>query len=576
MAKGYISIVLHSHLPYLIHHGVWPHGLDWLHEAAAETYVPLLGMIEAADRRGLKARFSINLTPVLLEQLLHPTFLESFPQYLEEKAAAARRDQNEFLALGEGEFLEQARQWELHYRDVERRFVEGFGSNLVAAFSRLAEGGQLELMTCAATHGYVPLLGTDASINAQVRLAVSTHQKMFGRKPRGIWLPECGYRPAGRWEPPHGEAPPLLKRARAGVEEILAANGLQYFVCDTHLLDRTVQFSPYEKLAQPPRFDRPPERSPYRPYFVGPPRRAAGQVAAFVRDPQTGVQVWSGEHGYPGDANYLDFHKKRWPTGLRYWQVTHPKIDLGGKQPYSRTRAVERTRDHARHFVSLTQNILRAEWARTGRPGILVAAFDAELFGHWWFEGPEFLEHVLEELALQSEIETISLGGYFDLYPPDARIDLPEGSWGRGGGHEMWWNADTEWTWRDIYPAEAALLELISSGVGKVDPTERRLLQQLCRELLLLESSDWQFLISTGSARDYAEKRFRTHRDWFLEIFNMLAGYRECKQLSGAASERLAEIEATDSIFADLDLAIYQEWAATGNSAAMPATGKVG
>ncbi len=569
MASGYLSIILHSHLPYLVHHGVWPHGLDWLHEAVAETYVPLLALLEGADRRGTKARFSVNLTPVLLEQLVHPTFLESFPLYLEEKAAAARRDQNEFVALGEEGFLEQARQWELHYREVERWFVEEFRSNVVAAFRSLAERGQLELMTCAATHGYAPLLGTDASLNAQLQLAVETHQKMFGRRPRGIWLPECGYRPAGWWQPPYAEAPPMLKRMRAGVEELLAANGIQYFVCDTHLLDRTALFSPYEKLAERPRFDRLPERSYYRPYFVG---RDTGKVAVFVRDPQTGVQVWSGEHGYPGDASYLDFHKKRWPTGLRYWQVTHPKIDLGGKEPYSHTRAVERTRDHARHFVYLVRNILQGERERTGRPGVVVAPFDAELFGHWWYEGPDFLGNILEELALQSEIETISLGGYLDRYPPEARIDLPEGSWGRGGFHEMWWNPETEWTWRDIYPAEAAVMELVSSGVGKVDPTERRLLQQLCRELLLLESSDWQFLISTGHARDYGEKRFRTHRDWFLEIFNMLTGYRESKQLSRAASDRLTEIEAADSVFAELDIGMYQERMVKGNSASIPAT----
>jgi 1,4-alpha-glucan branching enzyme len=545
--------------------------LDWLHEAAAETYVPLLAMLEDADRRGLRARFSINLTPVLLEQLLHPTFLESFPEYVEAKADAARRDQNEFQALGDGGFLEQARQWEIHYRDVERWFVEGFRSNLIAAFGSLAERGQLEVMTCAATHGYAPLLGTDASIHAQVRLAVETHQRIFGRKPRGIWLPECGYRPAGRWQPATAGAPPVLTRARAGVEEILAANGVEYFVCDTHLLDRTMLFSPYEKFAQMPRFDRVPERSYYRPYFVG---RAPGKVAVFVRDPQTGVQVWSGEHGYPGDSNYLDFHKKRWPTGLRYWQVTHPKIDLGGKEPYVHTRAVARTRDHARHFVYLMREILRAEYGRSGKPGILVAPFDAELFGHWWFEGPEFLENVLEELALQSEIETITLGRYLDLYPPDASVELPEGSWGKGGFHEMWWNPDTEWTWRDIYPAEAAVAELANSGVGKTDPTERRLMQQLCRELLLLESSDWQFLISTGHARDYGEKRFQTHRDAFLEIFNMLAAYRESKQLSGAVGERLAEIEARDSIFPDLDVGMYRERTAAGNAAS--ATRKAG
>lgn len=560
--EGYLALVLHTHLPYLINHGVWPHGLDWLHEATAETYVPLLGALKDLEERGLQARFSINLTPVLLEQLEHPSFEAEFPKYLDAKIEAARKDQAEFQANGDGIYLDQARYWEQHYLEVERLFTDVFGYDIVTAMAHFAERGQLEIMTCAATHGYFPLLGTDASIYAQVKLATETHQRLFSRRPRGIWLPECGYRPAGAWTPPAvglSERPSM----RAGVEEILAANGIEYFIVDTHLVERSYRFSPYERhrghLAQQlGPSGRPLAKTFYAPHYVT--SNGTTPVAFYTRDPRTGLQVWSGESGYPGDANYLDFHKKRWPTGLRYWQVTQANLDLGAKTPYSRERASARTRENARHFAQMVTGILGEEFRRRGEPGILVAPFDAELFGHWWYEGVEWLGHVVEELARpESPVRLITLGSYLDKYPPQASLALPEGSWGRGGFHEMWLNPDTEWTWREIYAAEKAVLDILADPTYRSNPLGLRVVKQLCRELLLLESSDWQFLISTGHARDYAEMRFRRHAGWFAELKELYDEVRATGDLRPGRKVRLEEIEQADSIFSWLDPEIYRQ-----------------
>ncbi|HTK95972.1 MAG TPA: hypothetical protein VL382_10085, partial [Terriglobales bacterium] len=397
--SGYVTFTLHSHLPYVVHHGTWPHGLDWLHEAAAETYLPMLRVFDDLERAGTALKANVNLSPILLEQLAHPTFQEEFPIYVQRKIAAARKDQEDFHRQGEDHFARVADYW---CRFFERALLdfEALGRDIIKGFRRFYDSGAIEIITCGATHGYFPLLGTDASIRAQVRMGVATHERFFGRKPRGIWLPECGYRPGGLWSKPvstNGAARPK-RMLRNGVEQILGESGIQFFFIDTHLVETNVRFSPYELIAGDVPIALEIEAdgkhpSLYRPYFAGP-RRAGEHVAFFTRDPKTGIQVWSGDHGYPGDGVYLDFHKKRWPGGHRYWQVTHPRVDLGGKTAYYPNEAEKKTAVHAEHFVDITCGVLGTEPKNGGAPPILCAPFDAELFGHWWFEGQAWLKNV--------------------------------------------------------------------------------------------------------------------------------------------------------------------------------------
>src|SRR6185437_5340812 len=193
--RGFLTITLHAHLPYVVNHGTWPHGIEWLLEAAAETYLPLLRVFDRLDRDNIPLNLNLNLSPILLEQLAHPVFRAEFPRYLERKITAAREDESFFLSMGEHTYAETARFWQSFFSDALQQF-EAHNRDIIAGFRRFADRGMIEIITCAATHGYMPLLGTDESLRAQIRVAVATHEKHLGQRPRGIWAPECGYRPA--------------------------------------------------------------------------------------------------------------------------------------------------------------------------------------------------------------------------------------------------------------------------------------------------------------------------------------------------------------------------------------------
>jgi 1,4-alpha-glucan branching enzyme len=567
--KGYITFTLHAHLPYVVHHGTWPHGLEWLLEAAAETYLPLLRVLKNLERDGLALKANINMSPVLLEQLSHPTFQKELPEYLKRKILATEEDEAYFGQNGEAHFAKTARYWREFFEQALGDF-EALGRDIVKGFRYFNDAGLIEVITCGATHGYMPLLGTDESVVAQVKTGVATHQRHMGKAPKGIWAPECGYRPAGRWQTPvipSGSTGPWPPYERIGVEEALAEGGIQFFFVDTHLVETSVRFTPYDlRLGGGPvgaaaALELPANgsRALYHSYFVDGPCAHQHPVAMFPRDPKTGLQVWSGETGYPGDANYLDFHKKRWPGGHRYWQVTHAKADLAQKTPYYPERAAARTRDHAEHFVGVVYDALK-DHLNEKNPPVLSSPFDAELFGHWWYEGPTWLEHVARIIARDDfPIELCSGSEYLEKYPATGYLAIAEGSWGKNGSNEVWLNPDTAWTWTHIYPAEAKVRDVATEGKWKDGGTGERIAKQLCRELLLLESSDWQFLITTEAARDYAEQRFQTHLDQFNDVAKAWDEFASTRTLNAGTEERLREIEERDNIFADVDPGLWKK-----------------
>jgi 1,4-alpha-glucan branching enzyme len=560
MPSGYLSFVLHSHLPYVLNHGTWPHGEDWLYEAAAETYLPILRVCEELEQQGIALKANVNLSPILLEQLAHPRFKEGFTEYVLQKIDAAKKDEIDFGHRSETHYVEVAQFWNKYYTRAREHF-ERLGKDIIGAFKKFYDSGAIEIITCGATHGYFPLLGTDSAIRAQVRMGVQTHKRFFGRKPRGIWLPECGYRPAGEWQYPV-PVDGTHKMQRVGVEQILAENEIEFFFVDTHLVESNVSFTPYEVMAGDvpvaAEVNGDGHASLYRPYYADTPYRDRAKVAFFARDPRTGIQVWSGEHGYPGEAEYLDFHKKRWPGGHRYWQVTHPKIDLGAKTAYFPERALARTRIHAQHFSDVAVSVLQEHAAVEKVPPILSAPFDAELFGHWWFEGPEWLKHVAEELNHPGHpLKLITCGEYLDAHRPEAFLALAEGSWGKNGNNDVWLNPETAWTWKHIYPAELAVQQVAESSRWRGHEAGSRLAKQICRELLLLESSDWQFLITTIAARDYAEKRFQNHLDDFRKLLDCWRRFEASGSISAEGMKALEEIEKRDSVFPQLTPEVY-------------------
>jgi 1,4-alpha-glucan branching enzyme len=568
---GFLTFTLHAHLPYVINHGTWPHGMEWLHEAAAETYLPLLRVLRNLERDNIRFNCNLNLSPILLEQLSHPVFIAEFPNYLTRKIVAAREDEAFFLQSGDVHLAETARFWQRFFSNALEDFNH-LDRNIIAGFRHFNDTGLIDIITCGATHGYMPLLGTDESVRAQIRTAVDTHIRHIGKPPRGIWAPECGYRPAGHWNypVPNADGAPVAPGFnRIGVEQALSESGLEFFFVDTHLVEESKRIaSPYDlqKGNLPPdpdseRMAREPHRSLYQPYYVDGPYDGAKDksrpATIFPRDPRTGVQVWSGDTGYPGDSVYLDFHKKRWPGGHRYWRVTGARVDMGNKQPYYPHEAAERTKTHAAHFVHLVYEALKSGFNDTVPP-ILCSPFDAELFGHWWFEGPLWLEAIARTLHdYNTGIQLTSCADYLDQYPRAGFIAMDEGSWGAEGTNQVWMNPETSWTYTHIYPAEIYTRDVCTAGVWQKSSTGKRIIQQLCRELLLLESSDWQFLITTGAARDYAEIRFLTHNDQFNELKTIWQNFESTGVLTKADDTRLSEIELRDSVFPDIDPGLW-------------------
>ncbi len=561
-ASGYLTFTLHAHLPYVVNHGTWPHGMEWLHEAAAETYLPLLRVLGNLERDGIALHCNLNLSPILLEQLAHPIFKAEFPKYVERKITAAREDESFFSSTNEPHLAETARFWQRFFTDALDDFRRLDG-DIIRGFRYFNNAGLIEIITSGATHGYMPLLGTDESVRAQVRTAVAAHIRHIGKHPRGMWAPECGYRPAGSWNYPVANAdgsPTAPGFNRIGVEQALSESDIEYFFVDTHLVEESARAtSPYPvargSIASPESATlvQKQDRNLYQPYFVDGPYDKRYATTVFPRDPRTGVQVWSGDAGYPGDPNYLDFHKKRWPGGHRYWKISGPRVDMADKEPYYPHAAAERVASHAAHFLHLVRETLQPGFSKE-LPPILCSPFDAELFGHWWFEGPMWLEAVARNLNdYPNDIALINCSDYLDRFPRAGFIAMHEGSWGAEGTNHVWMNPDTAWTYTHIYPAELFTREVCSGHRWRESELSQRIVKQLCRELLLLESSDWQFLITTGAARDYAELRFHTHDDQFNAIKEIWLTWQAHGHISAEQENRLAAIEARDSIFPDID-----------------------
>src|SRR3989440_399228 len=461
---GHLLFVLHTHLPWVLGHGRWPHGEAWLHEATAECYLPLLRLLDRLEKEGRKGSITIGLTPVLAEMLASPRFRAGFLAYLQERTNRAEADRAEFEAAGDQGRRSAAAAWADFYRRAESDFVDTYGQGGLAAFTKLQNQGRIEIIVSAATHGYLPLLGRDESINAQIATGIASYHRHFGRRPRGIWLPECAYRPGYEWSRPVG---PAKTWPRPGLEEVVGRHGLRYFFVDTHLVAGGAPIGTYEDRLGQRRLDATRDGtglSPNEPYTVSAAGR--GKVAILARDPRSSVQVWSADYGYPGDGAYLEFHRKHGMDGLRYWRVTDRQLPLREKVPYDPDAAKERAAAHADHFASVVLETLHEHQDATGLTG---------------------------------------------------------------------------------------LIDALRATRSRKDPTVRRIVAQLARELLLLEASDWPFLVTTVAAKDYAEARVKEHVKAFDRLRTMLERAKE-GTLAPDDATWLAAIEERDSPFPDLDL----------------------
>lgn len=560
---GSFQFVLHSHIPYARKAGSWPHGEEWLHEAASETYIPLLMKLYELKEEGVPFRLAIGITPVLAEQLADPDVQEHFEAYLAQRIAAAEHDIAHFSAEDTADpHLHYLAGW-YHdwYCGVRDAFIGQFERNILGAFQRLQNERFIELLTCAATHAYLPLLAKDSSIRAQLHTGITSHQRHFGQLPQGIWLPECAYRPA------YYEEDVL----RPGIEQFLAEANLQFTFSETHAITggRPVGIAagdvlgPYGEIVR--RYAVPIEEySPARPATTFQPYRvlnsainanndaeALTNISVFGRNDRTGIQVWGADWGYPGDFDYREFHKRAGTSGLQFWRVTNSNADLVRKEYYQPEWAAMKCQLHADHFIQLVDSTLREyHQANNGAHGLISSNYDAELFGHWWFEGVEWLGKVLRGLAEHEEIQLTTPGAFLSEYPPTHGIRLPESSWGAGGRHFTWNNGDNRWMWRPIHELEERM-STVAASFPQPNADEKAALQQAARELLLCQSSDWPFLVSTGQARNYAIQRFSQHAERCNRLLNGLE--------KGVPDRALAdEYWELDKIFPDLDYRLFR------------------
>jgi len=499
---GTFVLALHSHLPYCRGAGRWPHGEEWIHEAVLGTYLPLLVLLHDLRDAGVPFRIVIGLTPILIEQLADRDIIVRTLEYIDDQLLRAEKDVRRFTDAPDQGRAELANFYVGSYRRLREAYQTRFGRDLVRAFADLAKTGHVEILTSAATHGYLPLLD-GPSVEAQLRIGRRSSRRLIGLDPTGIWLPECAYKP--------------------GLEKALAAHGITHFFTDAALLPGHARhagdarrrrgqsdlgrWAAHEEHDEVMTATSSSDVDLLRPYYVG-----ESDVAAIARHDRVSSQVWSAFTGYPGDGQYREFHRKDTTSGLRYWRVTSVHKGLGEKEEYWPNRAAERARDHARHFVEVVRDELSGRSADGSDP-LLAVTFDSELFGHWWFEGVDWLGLVLRELT-ESDIRVATASEYLDREPPKERITLSEGSWGKNNDHSTWLNEGTAWMWDEL-SGLARVMDGLRASPPRGDPFRDRAARQAVRELLLAQSSDWPFLVTTGQAADYAVERFRSHAHRF-------------------------------------------------------------
>lgn len=524
---GALVLFLHAHLPFVRHpeHEAFLEE-DWLHEAITEVYLPILRLARGWRRDGLGARLGVSVSPSLLSMLQDDLLMTRYRRRLArlvEIMSRQARAEPEGTALGQAYAFQRD-----HLEQLAHFFEAELDGDLVADLDALERDGVLELATCVATHAFLPLYAVDRDYaSPHVRVAVRSHREVFGRNPPGVWLPECGYVP--------------------GLDQKLADEGLCYFFVDTH----AVAFA-----------DPPPFLETHAPVVC------PSGALAFPRDPEASRAVWSATDGYPGDPRYREFYRdlgfdlpadqlsglllpdgQRRHLGLKCHRITGRDVDLSDKLPYDRAAALEAVEAHAEHFVEARSRQARALARRLGRAPIISAPFDAELFGHWWFEGPEFLDRVVraaveaEDLVVVSPSQVIRHAGPFQMTTPAAS------SWGDRGYGEVWLNEKNDWVWPHLHHAAAKMVELAARHAGE-EGLVRRALAQLARELLLASASDWPFMITMGTTVRYAERRVREH----VERFNRLAAQIESGHVDAAYVEQL---EAKDNLIPGLDPADF-------------------
>ncbi len=528
--SGNFALMLHSHIPYCRKSGVWPAGEEWLFEAMNETYIPLLSMLRRFQQQGKHPKIMIGIVPILAEQLNDSYMKSRFCEYMEDKIRRAQEDMRRFDEDPQRRAI--AEFWYNTFSDNYRAFTDYFYTDILGTFKWLQDEGVIEVLTSAATHGFLPLLERDSSIYSQIRVGVETYKKYFGQSPKGFWLPECAYRPQ-QWSDQD-------KKERKAIDEWLAAEGIEYFFVENVGITEA-QFIQNKNNEKRP--------TTYRGY------KLESGVHVFGRNPLTGKQVWSAESGYPGNEWYREFHKKDLESGLHYWRITKSE----DKELYNPEKAFQQVREDAQNFVELVVNSLanRSTLIDETNP-IIVSMYDCELFGHWWMEGVTWLEQVYSLLLNYEEIQVDTLSSIIERKNHTySVIRMKPSTWGENSDFTVWNNPKHAWLWPYINASandfEFVLASIVQSN-RVLTERDKRIIAQTGRELLLLEGSDWPFLLYTQQAREYANKRFHNHHQRFNKLLWALKDLNEHQRIG---DRELQIIEEIDNPFSDFDWKMF-------------------
>ncbi|OGS26287.1 MAG: glycoside hydrolase [Elusimicrobia bacterium RIFOXYB2_FULL_48_7] len=524
--KGYWCLVLHAHLPY-VRHPEYDDFLeeDWFYEGVVETYIPLLTIFEKFLEEGIDFRVTMSITPPLANMFCDELLQKRCLRYINSLCELAEKEtwRNRYIP----EFLETAKMYEAKLKNARRMF-EKYHCNLITAFRNLQDTGKLEIVTCCATHGFLPLKVHEKAVRAQVRIAREDYQEKFGRPPRGIWLSECAYTP--------------------GIDQILKEEKISYFFLESHGI---IYGTPRPK------------------YGVFAPVYCPSGVAAFARDMETAHQVWSAETGYPGDPNYREFYRDvgydldydyikphlhsdgvRRNVGIKYYRITG-KVGLNDKQPYNPQWALDKAASHAGNFMFNREQQIKHLHGYISKEPLIVSMYDAELYGHWWYEGPDFINYLFRKIFYdQKTIVPITPSEYLEKFPKNQVISPAASSWGDKGYYEVWLNGTNDWIYRHLHKMAERMIEIAENNSNTTDSLKVRALNQAARELLLAQSSDWAFIMTTKTMVEYAEKRTREH---ILEFTSL---YEQVKN-STIDEGHLRWLEGKDNIFPNIDFKAF-------------------
>ncbi len=523
--KGFLNIVLHAHLPFVCH-PEYKHFFEenWLFEAITECYIPLLQMLTRLSQEQVKYRLTLSLSPPLMAMLNNELLQTRYLAHLHKQIELAEK---EVIRTQGTAYHDLAKFYRQLYVDTRNIYQAQYGCDILSVVQALQASGHLELISSAATHGFLPLLNSEAAVRCQIETGIASFATQFGLQPAGFWLPECAYYP--------------------GLENHLQRAGVQYFFVDAHGV---------EHAGTRPR------------YGVYAPLDCGNAVLAFARHPACSQQVWSAGTGYPGDALYREYHSDigfeldldylapyildehvRINTGIKYHRVTGDNLPKALYQPQ---QAAAKARLHAEDFINQCRQHMAQQAENMDRPPIITTPFDAELFGHWWFEGPQWLEWVLRLAASDAGLQT-GTGSDYTQHCTQHQVATPSAStWGEQGYSKHWLNANNDWIYPLLQQAAADLEKLVRALQGSyVNPLQERALNQALRSLLLAQASDWPFILQTGTTVAYAKKRLNDH----LARFHYLL---ESVQTNAINARYLSALEILDDIFPAIDFRDFQ------------------